>query len=471
MSPIIVQQSIAVTDGARLAIDPGVTVRLCDATAITVVQGELIAQGTADQQIQFTSATSTGHWGYIGFGPSSRDALFDLSGNRTSGCVIAEAVVENGGGVNMRGAISIDTSAPLIRGCTIRRNLHGGIFASMSPNLRIQSCAIYSNQASKIDAMTTHVGAGIYLWNSPFCVIEDCEIAANICTDNAAGGIALSANCNNSTIRRSFIHDNRAEDGDAGGIGVFSSANVSILACTISNNVAVRTYDGGGIYTHNSPDLSLRDCRIVNNDAVTGDGGGVYLDYKSIRLTMSNCELIGNRAAKGGALFFADTADKAILSNRIESPTWIQNNGVTNEIYNGNSFQFSSEPHGAGNIDARNVAWGTNQIGIAERVFDFFDDSSKGIVTYAPNLLQYQNQPSRIIDCDVSNQDVSVRCSDTIENAIFTLQSTPDLFVPSWSNTVSTVATTSVCSFAVHTTTNASQMYFRVLSGPWKQEN
>jgi len=54
-SPYIASQSVPVMSGAKLTIEPGVTVKFYPDTALTVTEGTLIARGTAESNIAFTA--------------------------------------------------------------------------------------------------------------------------------------------------------------------------------------------------------------------------------------------------------------------------------------------------------------------------------------------------------------------------------------------------------------------------------
>ena len=84
-APYIATQSVLVSSGATLQIDPGVEVRFDPQRALSIVSGQLLAHGTETQQIRFTAnvegpVTDAGRWGYIGFGDGSVNATFDPQG-------------------------------------------------------------------------------------------------------------------------------------------------------------------------------------------------------------------------------------------------------------------------------------------------------------------------------------------------------------------------------------------------------
>ena len=130
-SPYVVVDSVVVNTETTLTIEPGVTVKFYTNTFLRV-DGELIARGTADNLITFTSNQATpvaGDWGHIEFTDSSVDAVYDDEGNYVDGCTLEYCVIEYAGGLE-KGALSVefsysDTTArafPLISNCVFNNN-------------------------------------------------------------------------------------------------------------------------------------------------------------------------------------------------------------------------------------------------------------------------------------------------------------------------------------------------------------
>jgi parallel beta-helix repeat protein len=179
--PYIVTGNVLVNSGVRLTIEPGVTVRF-NAGKSLQINGELIAQGTSDTPITFT--TNAGTWGYIHFTDTSVDAVYDVNGNYISGSIMEYAVVEyaGGAGVDNNGALRIENAHPLINRSTIRNNQASGIRAwSLSKELKISNSTISNNTASS--------GGGIYV-DEGSTSISNCSITNNTVT-SSGGGIYL----------------------------------------------------------------------------------------------------------------------------------------------------------------------------------------------------------------------------------------------------------------------------------------
>ncbi len=89
-SPYTLVSSTIVSEMVTLTIEAGVTVRFETLKSIQV-EGTLVARGTSDNKIIFTSNQTTpaaGDWGQILFTNSSQDAQLNSSGEYLSGSVL-----------------------------------------------------------------------------------------------------------------------------------------------------------------------------------------------------------------------------------------------------------------------------------------------------------------------------------------------------------------------------------------------
>ena len=129
-SPYYVTSNVYVPRGVTLTIDPGVLVLFSPNTGLRVA-GTLVAQGTADQQITFTSLSTQsgtgteGDWASVSFLDGAVGATLDGSGNYLSGSIIEYARVLYGGGDGAPGALQIGNTSPYVGNVTVE-DLGGG---------------------------------------------------------------------------------------------------------------------------------------------------------------------------------------------------------------------------------------------------------------------------------------------------------------------------------------------------------
>jgi hypothetical protein len=143
--------NILVNPSVVLTIQAGTVVKF-DYEKGLVIRGTLVADGTPDQMIIFTAATTPpsftecgigqaiglcpGEWGVIYqntprggivFAADSQPAQFDLNGTYQSGSNIRYAVIEHS-----RGGISVDHAAPFLDHNLLQWNREGAIITTMS---------------------------------------------------------------------------------------------------------------------------------------------------------------------------------------------------------------------------------------------------------------------------------------------------------------------------------------------------
>jgi hypothetical protein len=129
-SPYIVVSNALLSHGYTLTIDPGVTVKFNDSCALQI-DGELIAIGTAQSRITFTSnklVPAAGDWAKIHFADTSVSAVFDTSGNYISGSIMKYCDVMYGGALGY-GQIHIENSSPYFSNCNIANSMADGIYS------------------------------------------------------------------------------------------------------------------------------------------------------------------------------------------------------------------------------------------------------------------------------------------------------------------------------------------------------
>jgi parallel beta-helix repeat protein len=211
-SPFVVVKDLTINSGVTLTIEPGVEVRFGGSFSL-VVYGKLLAVGTQERMITFTSNTlqpRAGDWNTIEFA------------NRTDHSLIAYSVI--GFGVN---GITINRGNVELKNSQISNNAQNGIYVTDDNSAYVHDNTLSFNKN----------GISI-LGNSWGTTIEN-----NIVSANSEKGISLHTNdgeyINNIPIRSNTLSSNLI------GIHIYGQVNTNITRNSIS-------YNGLGIFYDNA---------------------------------------------------------------------------------------------------------------------------------------------------------------------------------------------------------------------------
>ena len=314
-SPYIVVANVEVWEGVTLTIEPGVEMRF-DPEKLLQVKGTLVARGTPDARILFTSnqpEPQPGNWGNIEFTDSSEDAAFDAEGDYTGGSVLQYCTVEYTGSKVYSWGIDARNAAPFIDHCIVQHNTGYGplcVAGGTAENPAIVSNNIVSGINARHSTVNGNIvsgndGTGIYAKHSTVngntvsandgtgISAEHSTVNGNIVSGNDGGGIyASSSTVTDNTISSNFT------DSIGGGITASSSM---VTGNIISGNTAwayLGLGDGGGIYAYNNSTVSGN---IVNGNSAGEDGGGIYAAYS----TVTGNTVSGNSASRRGGGIYA----------------------------------------------------------------------------------------------------------------------------------------------------------------------
>ncbi len=228
-SPVIVTSTVTVNNGVTLRIEPGVIVKFDVGTQL-IVAGKLLADGTSDSIITFTSNAGTpapGDWNSIEFQNGLNvSSVFDY-------CLVEYA----GSGANAAnifyktGAYSI-----ALTNCTVRYSQNHGV------NVRASSPRIARS------TFNDNAGFGIFTDLSLGYMVDTCVIIRN-----TTGGIRIAVNA--TTIVNTCIVDSNGT-----GIYIDASARPTIWYDTIrANNIGIQFTSVG------SSQPTIKDNVIMNN--------------------------------------------------------------------------------------------------------------------------------------------------------------------------------------------------------------
>jgi len=338
----LLESDVSVLPGVTLTIEPGTVVSF-NGDYLLEVGGTLVADGTSDQPIIFQANTYV-HWNRIYFHDLATDAVTDASGAYQSGCILRHVLVHSA----TSGIVS-DSATPYLAHLTVDG---GGI-----------NCGVGSTPFWLLDSTVTgdvYVSGTGYVWRSSILngnlSLGD---ASEVLTSTVVGHISAGAN--------SIVSSNEVE------LGGISMGDGSLIQ---SNSI--QDAPGVGIQTNGSVTIS-------GNRVIGSDGAGVVV---SNGLVQGN--LIANCAGDG-----LHVGAATVISNTftgIEGRTLYTSAGIPLKI-EGNNFEFNHGPYDIYNgnpsgqaVVAKGNWWGTSDVDIEDRIYDYQDDWSLGEVSYTPVL-------------------------------------------------------------------------------------
>ncbi len=220
-SPVYITGTLTIPPNNKLTIQPGVEVRF-QSNSELIVLGDLVAIGTPEDSIRFTSATHQipGSWIGITFSgldntPSYNDEC-DYLGN---GSVLNYCVLEYAGQKTSEtsAALYINTVSPLVKHTAIRlsQGITGTIRCTQNSKPLFYGCRIEGNKAVRGGAFSASIGAQPTVIRS--------YIGYNTADDN---GGAFYLTLGDLILKESFIYCNSAKS--AGGAIYAARSNISI---------------------------------------------------------------------------------------------------------------------------------------------------------------------------------------------------------------------------------------------------
>ena len=227
----------------------------------------------------------------------------------------------------------------ILRNCDVVANrarfgFGGGIFNDGSgAALTVINSRVNDNDASAAFGP----GGGIFSGEGGRLILENCEVARNLASNDGGGAVASAGR-----IASSRIENNRSVSGDGGGLYHSGLAGLEIIASSISGNTARR--DGRGLATFvgtsNQPvGITISDSTISRNTSESGSGEGIANTEQGrvsiVRSLISdNTASVSGIGGFGGGVFSDNTFTETVISN-----STIVNNTASNGggVYNSNA--------------------------------------------------------------------------------------------------------------------------------------
>jgi len=427
-SPYYVKNNVIVRYGATLTIEPGVRVKfMVGRELIMVVQGQLIARGTADSMIYFESGNTSSAelWSSIRFETGSVGAVYDDAGYYKRGSIFEYCIIKDSGRGTVDGAIEcLKKAVPYINYCEIKNNKVRSVYFSPESEqyMKIENSKFSNNISGGpyLSGATTAIlnnntfsgnskgrdGAGAYIW------AKTAILNNNTFSDNSNSGLDNS-NSGKGTIANGII-----KTPDRKGGGAYIEATTATLTNNTfsgnSNSGDSKDESGGGAYIEATTATLTNNIFSDNSNSGSGNitsgikyrkGGGAYIYAKTATLTNNifsgNSCGVQNKSGLGVAVYIAANVTRVtnctFKENEIarnncvsifmkyigEKPSsqFVRCNFLDTkeyQIYNYNSF-------GTPDVYATENWWGTSvEAPITDKIYDFFYDSTKGFIHYRP---------------------------------------------------------------------------------------
>ena len=285
-SPIFVTCSTTVNAGVRLTIEPGVQIRFnrrsSKGRVWLRVEGELVARGTEEQPILFTSDADNalqGDWASLVFAKPGASSRFDEAGKYIGGSILEFCVVEFGGSAGRVGVVEVHGTGLYLNHVVIQKNAASGIEVR-DGTITVRNSTLVANSNSQ------GLGGGIIAHSSTI-VLDETMVKRNSVAGAGGGIYALGSDL---SLKNSDVVDNKA-DGKGGGI-FLTDSTLSIEGSRFTGNVT--SYRGGALYASRVR-ITVEDTEFVGNIA------------ELTSVTLGEATGDSRAIAFGGAVYFVDS--------------------------------------------------------------------------------------------------------------------------------------------------------------------
>ena len=365
-SPYLIQGAIMIANGTTLTIQPGVKVEFQGDYKFLVL-GQILANGLANDSINFTSTDTTNGWLGIRFdstlvsndtsrfsfckfqfGKANGTSLINNGGafylNNFSKVVISNSLISNCYANNWGGGIYCKASNPIIFNNTIKNNV-SSVFGGAGIYFENCSPKIHHNTIENNVTLSIGRGSGICCYGSNNAIISNNIFSKN--TSFRGGGVFTSGG---SPIISNNIFTGNTANADGSGIeceysdalisgNTFSNNIGAVIGCegnnpTVSNNI-IANNNGIGIHcfinngnsfpnilnntvTNNTGtgiSCSISKPNISNNIISNNSGGGIYCSNSSSQIS-NNC-ITNNTSPSYGGGIYCDNSSPTITNNTI----------------------------------------------------------------------------------------------------------------------------------------------------------
>lgn len=323
--PYVIGGEITVHANNSLTIDPGVKVLFLGHHKF-VINGQLSAQGNANDSIVFTAHNIWQGWHGLRFINSNSSVLeycLIQYGNATGTASVQDSC---GGG------IYCENSPIQISYCLIGQNLAykhgGGIYCELS-DIQISNSKLQYNTAYEfgggiygfdsgitatgdtLERNEADFGGGIYCEGDPFPMLMEVLLDKNIAFTSGGGIFCRQGGSIN--IQQSTLIGNVA-NGNGAGIYFGANTNPILEGVTIEDNDAGS--NGGGLFFNGSSAPSFTNITIVRNSATKG-GGMFFNGFNDTNITLFDIPVTMNSAGNGGGIYYNNSSGPGLINVQI----------------------------------------------------------------------------------------------------------------------------------------------------------
>ncbi|MCD4728083.1 MAG: PKD domain-containing protein, partial [Pirellulales bacterium] len=323
--PYVIGGEITVHANNSLTIDPGVKVLFLGHHKF-VINGQLLAQGSANDSIIFTAHNIWQGWHGLRFINSNSSVLeycLIQYGNATGTASMQDSC---GGG------IYCENSPIQISNCLIGQNLAykhgGGIYCELS-DIQISNSILQYNTAYEfgggiygfdsgitatgdtLERNEADLGGGIYCEGDPFPILMEVLFDKNIAF--TSGGGVFCRQGGNINIQQSILIGNVA-NGNGAGIYFGTNTNPILEGVTIEDNDAGS--NGGGLFFNGSSAPSFTNITIVRNSATKG-GGMFFNGFNDPNIVLFDIPVTMNNAGNGGGIYYNNSSGPGLINVQI----------------------------------------------------------------------------------------------------------------------------------------------------------
>jgi subtilisin family serine protease len=273
----VVDGEVGIAAGNVLTIERGTVVRF-DSNYSFSVAGTLIADGTSQQPIRFTSSEaypSAGDWGQIRFLDSCQDATFDGEGNYISGSIVRHAVIEYGQGVNLNSAAPYIAHNTLqyVSGFGIGGN--GGVGIVIADNAFINTGVSLSVPGGGFSVSRNKISGATMAVSGPGLLDQNSVSEASGAGITANGVLTVTANraakCGEGmVVNGGYIGGNLLADNAGYGLRI-NGATPTVISNTVLLNGSAGIYIAGGIPIVHQNNLVASTGQYALYNATTND--------------------------------------------------------------------------------------------------------------------------------------------------------------------------------------------------------